>query len=151
MENYTLVLQSSNAINRTGADNSIYQYFINWGTIIPNKHLNLKYNVNFSLNSGNVTTDSSTEYSLHINFGSTYTYNQNFSSVPFIGLVNLNSYQHDGLYRYRFEAKSQDNAPIMIEYPTNSTILVQFKNAITGASVTLNSDYIIVLTITPII
>ncbi len=48
-ENFTLVLSSQNATNRTGSLRKNYQYYVNWDTVLNKTYnINKKYLVRFS-------------------------------------------------------------------------------------------------------
>ena len=113
-EYYTLILNSTNSINRTGTAPT-YSYYINWDTILPTKYS--KYSVNFCFNSFVVTTAFTELYTININFGTTSVYNQIPSQTQCLGFV------------HPYSTSSTSYSDVNIMYPTNRLITVTIASA----------------------
>ena len=143
-EYYTLVLNSTNSVNRTGTAPT-YTYYINWDTILPSKYS--KYSVNFCFSSfvaGSIFTDL---YTININFGTTSVYNQAPSQSQFLGFVH--PYAINTIFCYAV-SNLNDNSDVNIRYPTNRFITVTIANANLSLSSVNITDYILTLQFTPI-
>ena len=143
-EYYTLVLNSTNSVNRTGTAPT-YSYYINWDTILPTKYS--KYSVNFCFSSFVVTTPFTELYTVNIIFGTTSVYNQAPSQSQFLGFVHPYLASSTACYAV---SNLNDNSDVNIRYPTNRLITVTIGNANLSSSTINITDYILTLQFTPI-
>lgn len=141
-KNYTLILNSANATNRTGTLNNGYTFYVNWSSIMPyiedveyHKYI-LKwtfYDVPQVAATGNLQ--------ISVNFGHSLVNDQSGSTSSIIGIV------HPVLVsgNYYLTANINDNADIIISRPTNNFITVNFYE-LSGASHNKTQDYVLALT-----
>ena len=87
-KNYTLVLNSQNAVNKIGTNKYNYQYYVNWSAVLPKpENINQNYLVRFIFTNNVATTIVSDTYSLNINFGGSNMYDHSNSKSTFLGLI----------------------------------------------------------------
>ena len=144
-EYYTLVLNSTNSVNRTGTAPN-FTYNINWDSVLPDKRYT-KYKVNFSFNSLVVATPFTEIYTINVIFGTTNVYNQMPSQSAYIGCVHPYNTSATSYYAI---ANINDNPDITIAYPSNRLITVSIGNANLASSTVNITDYILTLQFMPI-
>ena len=83
-ESYTLVLNSTNATNRTGTAPN-FTYLVNWETILEKQ---CSYSISFSFHSTVVASAFTELYTLSINFGSSNVYSQSASPFNQLGFLH---------------------------------------------------------------
>jgi hypothetical protein len=85
-EIYTLTIFSAEATNRIAADFSNYSYYVNWGSIIPEKYRHNKFLIKFSFYIDITSNQTSKSYLISAN--GLNIYNQNFQGLEnMIGCV----------------------------------------------------------------
>jgi hypothetical protein len=154
-ENYTLLLNSTNATNRIGAAQRNYQYYINWNAILPKpENINQKYLVKFSFMCLAQVSATTEVFQLFIDFGGSNMFDNSNSKTTFLGfmypMVNqgASTTGTNTVYGY-ITAKATDNIPVTVEYPNNSLITVNIANVnLYGAG--FGKDYILTLEFTAI-
>jgi hypothetical protein len=151
IENYTLLLNSQNAVNRDASSGNInsYYYYVNWDSVLP-KHYS-KFEVSFRLKSITQATAITNNVILSVNFGHTNMNDQTGCPTSILGVIypvvnNLTSSNQTNFY---FNANKNDNFGITISYPTTNFIHVKFTDFDLADAVMYN--YVLQLNFVPII
>ena len=143
---YTLVLNSTNSVNRTGTAPQ-FTYNINWDTIIPLNLRDKKFAVSFNFSSLVVAAAFTDIYTINVVFGATNVYNQTPSQSAFLGF--LYPYM-TSVNAYFAMANVSDNSSVVISYPSNRSLTVAIGNANLASSTVSITDYILTLQFTPL-
>jgi hypothetical protein len=129
---YTLLLNSANAVNRTGSGVANYTYYVKWNTLLP---FNVKrYDVSFSLKSTLTSTIQSAPILVSANIGTQTTYDQSSTQCPIIGAVIPKSNPGTTVYFF-YESMITDQSGFMINHPGENNFLnIRLLNSIPDAN-----------------
>jgi hypothetical protein len=118
---YTLLLNSANAVNKTGTGNDC-TYYVNWASFLPKEVK--KFDVSYSFKSTLTSTLQSSVLLLSANIGNQTTFDQTYSQTPI--LCALTPYSNPGATIYFFyESKVTDECGFMIGYPQNNFLNIR--------------------------
>jgi hypothetical protein len=150
---YTLLLNSANTVNRTGAGVTDYTYYINWAALLPRDVKN--FDVSYSFKSTLTSTLQSNVILLTANIGNQTTYDQTYSQTPI--LCAIAPYSNPGsTVNFYYESKITDECGFMIGYPQNNYLNIRILGSIPDAngvyslSTTYNVHYVLQLSFTEI-
>jgi hypothetical protein len=149
METYTLTLFSGQTTNRTGTDLSDYSYYVNWGSIIPEKYRSNKFLISFTFHSDFTAVAGSRPAVVFAN--GLNLINQNFQGeVNILGVIIPNVIKTQVINAWT--ASTTDNQPVMGNYPNSNTLNIQLMDVTNNAILAVPSmnNYIMMISFTPI-
>jgi hypothetical protein len=117
---YTLLLNSTNAVNRTGSGNQNYTYYVKWNALLPFDVK--KYDVAWSLKSACSSTLQSLPLLVSVNIGNQTTYDQTSMQTSIIGCINPKSNPGSTIYFY-YESNITDQCGFVINHPGENNYL----------------------------
>lgn len=132
-KSYTLLLNSANAINRSGAGTTSYSYYVNWQSVLPSSCK--KFDVSFSLKSQMVASPPvvGEVVLLSCNIGNQTTFDQSYSQTPIVCALTPKSNAGSTIYFY-YESMVTDESGFMVGYPQNSNLEIKLLNVNPSAS-----------------
>ena len=134
-KSYTLLLNSANTVNRSGAGTTSYSYYVNWQSVLPSSCK--KFDVSYSLKSQMTATLQSNIILLSCNIGNQTTYDQTYSQTPIICAITpeSNPATVPDVVQYYYQSLITDESGFMIGYPQNSNLEIKILNPTPTAGV----------------
>ena len=151
METYTLTLFSAHTLNRTGTDISNYTYYVNWGSVIPEKYRNNKFLISFTFHTDFTTNSGSKTSVIQANGLNLTSANfQGMSNVLGCVFINVSRTQPIGT----LGAGVGDNNTVMGNYPNSNYLniyIVDITNFVVAPNgVACLPNYMLTISFTPI-
>ena len=138
-ESYSLILNSQNAKNKTGASINDLSYYVNWDSVLPTNNKGFK--VTWTLKSVNTATVLTEDSLVSVTLGKTNTFDQTNCQTNILGLIHPSNY---GIYYY-LSSSVFDNTYTIIQYPSDNLITVKFSDFDLSSAFTM-IDYVLILT-----
>ena len=151
METYTLTLFSGQTHNRTGTDISNYTYYVNWGSVIPEKYRNNKFLISFTFHT-DFTSNSGSKTSVIQANGLNIT-SANFQGMPnVLGCVFINVSRTGSIGI--LSAGVGDNNTVMGSYPNSNNLNIYITDitnfAVAALGLPVLPNYMLTISFTPI-
>lgn len=131
-ESFNLILQSANSSNIIGGTSTAnYVYFVNWGSIIPEKYRDRLFTVYSAFQSGIGSTTAGDCINVSVTLGNSHVKDQSGAYNPFV--MSIYPLFKSTVVNNWYSCTTNDNVPFTCNYPNNSNITVQLTNISNGA------------------
>lgn len=146
---YTVILNSTNATNKSGSSTTSYTYNIQWYKILPQEHQ--KYDLSWIFRSQTTLTGISDTILVSVDFGTHTTFDQSWNQTNVLGAIIPKSYATNTSTnpRYYYESNYTDDCGCMAYYPQKNSITVNITK-MDFSAVSNVPDYILQLCFTVI-